>query len=331
MPSIPTKSGALWSANPRPRFRRICGTPLITSKQAHTWGEFYQYNVRVRAFPCIEYLPHLECGRETRNGKRETMGLFVRVIFYLPVLARALVPIRSFRSRFLFTHVNSLFSQSLTTTPELSEALASVASLELSPSPDATTLLEFERRGHIVTRNLFSEAEMKALQNPIREVFRRREFDAWLNSARVMLGEEAIRDDFGEPLFETSDDCRAALDEYEVELPFLQIFNGWREDPVIRAIACSPRLARTAAKLLGVDRVRLYQDSMFLKRPGDATDFDLLRQIVFVSFDLEHHFYCSCCAALSSCSAQGTAPPAGTRTCICVLSTRTATSQCGFL
>ena len=55
-----------------------------------------------------------------------------------------------------------------------------------------------------------------------------------------------------------------------MELPFLQVFNSHRTDPNIWALVRSPRLARTAASLLGVERVRLYQDSMFYKRPGDG-------------------------------------------------------------
>jgi hypothetical protein len=46
---------------------------------------------------------------------------------------------------------------------------------------------------------------------------------------------------------------------HDVELPFLQVFNTWQHDAAVAAIAKSPRLAATAAKLLNVPRVRLYQ------------------------------------------------------------------------
>lgn len=54
------------------------------------------------------------------------------------------------------------------------------------------------------------------------------------------------------------------------EVPFVQYFNLHRRDPGLRAAALSPRLGFWASRLLGVDRVRLYQDALFLKRPGDG-------------------------------------------------------------
>jgi hypothetical protein len=127
------------------------------------------------------------------------------------------------------------------------------------PNIDISTVLDFERNGHTVTRNLFKATEMAALNPHIRAVFTKREFDSWLHSVRVMLGDDAAYDDFGEIMLETSEECRDALEEYDVMLPFLQVFNSWRQDAVVRALASSPRLARTAATLLGVPRVRLYQ------------------------------------------------------------------------
>jgi len=153
---------------------------------------------------------------------------------------------------------------------EISSALESISSASKAPDVDISAVLEFERNGHTVTRNLFDGAEIAALDPHIRALFTRREFDAWLHSTRVMLGDEAVYDDFGELMLETSEECREALEEYDVLLPFLQVFNSWRVDAVVRAVASSPRLARTAATLLGVPRVRLYQDSMFLKRSGDG-------------------------------------------------------------
>ena len=53
-------------------------------------------------------------------------------------------------------------------------------------------------------------------------------------------------------------------------LPFLQYFNVWQEDEVVRGLSTSPELAELAGSLMGVKRVRLYQDSLFLKRVGDG-------------------------------------------------------------
>lgn len=49
---------------------------------------------------------------------------------------------------------------------------------------------------------------------------------------------------------------------------FLQSFNLWRRDPEIATFVLSPRFARLAAALLGVDRVRLYHDQALCKEPG---------------------------------------------------------------
>jgi ectoine hydroxylase-related dioxygenase (phytanoyl-CoA dioxygenase family) len=54
------------------------------------------------------------------------------------------------------------------------------------------------------------------------------------------------------------------------DIPFLQYFNVWREDEVVRSLSTSPELAELASSLMRVRRVRLYQDSLFLKRVGDG-------------------------------------------------------------
>eukprot|EP00421_Protoceratium_reticulatum_P031827 CAMPEP_0168468382 /NCGR_PEP_ID=MMETSP0228-20121227/57677_1 /TAXON_ID=133427 /ORGANISM="Protoceratium reticulatum, Strain CCCM 535 (=CCMP 1889)" /LENGTH=172 /DNA_ID=CAMNT_0008484137 /DNA_START=18 /DNA_END=533 /DNA_ORIENTATION=+ len=50
----------------------------------------------------------------------------------------------------------------------------------------------------------------------------------------------------------------------------MQYFNLHRESPALHSVALSPRLGFWASQLLGVDRVRLYQDALFVKRPGDG-------------------------------------------------------------
>jgi ectoine hydroxylase-related dioxygenase (phytanoyl-CoA dioxygenase family) len=49
---------------------------------------------------------------------------------------------------------------------------------------------------------------------------------------------------------------------------FLQSFNLWRVDEAARRFVFSPRFAKTAASLLGVDGVRLYHDQALFKEPG---------------------------------------------------------------
>ncbi|TDP94835.1 phytanoyl-CoA dioxygenase family protein [Labedaea rhizosphaerae] len=49
---------------------------------------------------------------------------------------------------------------------------------------------------------------------------------------------------------------------------FLQVTNLWQHDDRVRRLVFSPRLARAAAELLGVDAVRLYHDQALYKEPG---------------------------------------------------------------
>ena len=48
----------------------------------------------------------------------------------------------------------------------------------------------------------------------------------------------------------------------------LQVMNVWQESELVREFVFSPRLARLAAELLGVDAVRIYHDQAIYKEPG---------------------------------------------------------------
>ena len=65
--------------------------------------------------------------------------------------------------------------------------------------------------------------------------------------------------------------CEEALQEIDqIEIPFMQTFNLWNRVSIAHNLIHSPILGRLAADLLGVDAVRVYQDSVFIKRPGDG-------------------------------------------------------------
>ena len=49
---------------------------------------------------------------------------------------------------------------------------------------------------------------------------------------------------------------------------FLALEQMWRTDPLMRAVALSPRLGNIAARLLRADAVRLYHDNALSKEPG---------------------------------------------------------------
>jgi hypothetical protein len=55
-----------------------------------------------------------------------------------------------------------------------------------------------------------------------------------------------------------------------VTKPFLQSFNGWADDPVIRRLALSRQMGQLVSALLDVDGVRLIHDQILFKDPGDA-------------------------------------------------------------
>lgn len=113
--------------------------------------------------------------------------------------------------------------------------------------PPAGELLEFERHGHVATRGLLTPAEFAGVAADLREVaFREQEAAA---RHAVWSMEEAGLGDMAPP--------------------FLQTFNPHRRHAAARQLALSPLLAATAAALLGVRCVRLYQTSLFRKRPDD--------------------------------------------------------------
>ncbi len=49
---------------------------------------------------------------------------------------------------------------------------------------------------------------------------------------------------------------------------FLQLFNLWRQDELVQEFVFARRFAAVAARLMGVDGVRLYHDQGLLKEPG---------------------------------------------------------------
>ncbi|CAB1113097.1 unnamed protein product [Ectocarpus sp. CCAP 1310/34] len=129
--------------------------------------------------------------------------------------------------------------------------------------------LAFERNGHAVTRGVFSSKQLNALRPSIVQAFELQEMNALRQKVSVWFGD----DDASE--LETAPQLRARLKRLTPEeVPFLQVFNMFRKDgpfrETIERVVLSPRLAHIAAQLLGCQRLRLYQDSTFCKRPGDG-------------------------------------------------------------
>ncbi len=56
------------------------------------------------------------------------------------------------------------------------------------------------------------------------------------------------------------------------ERAFIQVMNLWRDDPLVRELVFSPRLARIAAELMGTRGVRLYHDQALYKEPSPGAE-----------------------------------------------------------
>lgn len=151
-------------------------------------------------------------------------------------------------------------------------ALAALPALAAGPPLSAAQLLGFERDGHVALRGLLSAAELAALAPGLHAALEQRRGEALRTGVRVALGQGALLDDFG-VAFDEQDELEDAMEEAGASAPFLQVFNSWRNGSAeARRLACSERMVHTAAALLGVPpaSVRLYQDSLFQKRPGDS-------------------------------------------------------------
>ena len=105
-------------------------------------------------------------------------------------------------------------------------------------------LLSFERNGFIRIPSLLSKDEVEDLKGECLMSMEQTKSDALLHALNTN-GEE-------------------------LAAPFLQHFNPWRSNAAIARYSQSSRLASIAAQLLNAKTVRLYQDCIFQKRPGDA-------------------------------------------------------------
>jgi ectoine hydroxylase-related dioxygenase (phytanoyl-CoA dioxygenase family) len=63
-------------------------------------------------------------------------------------------------------------------------------------------------------------------------------------------------------------DTRALAEKSRYEQSFVQCQNLWEDAPEVRALTFHPVLAETAARLLGVDAVRLWHDQALYKEAG---------------------------------------------------------------
>src|SRR6201996_9375114 len=101
------------------------------------------------------------------------------------------------------------------------------------------SIKEFTEKGHTLIKNILSPEEISVYRPVIVNAAQR------YNTERRKMED---RDTYGKA--------------------FLQIFNLWRQNDVLKKFVLAKRFAHVAAKLMGVDRVRLYHDQALFKEPG---------------------------------------------------------------
>lgn len=102
------------------------------------------------------------------------------------------------------------------------------------------TVAEFQANGFVVTDNIFTEAELQRF-------------------GYAVDGQVAERN---------AADHRSVDEKTTYEQSFIQCMRLWETDPVVREFSFHAGLAETAATLLGVDGLRLWQDQALYKEAG---------------------------------------------------------------
>ena len=133
--------------------------------------------------------------------------------------------------------------------------------------PGLEVQLEYARNGHAVFRGLLDPEVVDILRPKLLEHARKHELKAWNQKVEVALGARAANS------CQSVVECRQVLARHymceEPPIPFLQYFNSWRFIAEVDRLVKCETMVRTAACLMNVEKVRLYQDSLFWKRNCD--------------------------------------------------------------
>ena len=123
-------------------------------------------------------------------------------------------------------------------------------------------VIYFMRNGHLVKRNLLNPTLLSSILPTVKQLYEQNSITAWNHKVKVTFGKDA-------PDNLTVEECQQKLEGVDkADIPFMQLFNLWYSSEDIRNFVLSPVLGKVAAQLLGVDAVRIYQDSLFVKRNG---------------------------------------------------------------
>jgi ectoine hydroxylase-related dioxygenase (phytanoyl-CoA dioxygenase family) len=152
-------------------------------------------------------------------------------------------------------------------TPDNHQSNCSATGLKSrSRTPNLQIQLQYARKGHSVLRNWLETARLVKLRQTLIDYGKEQELLAWKQKVQVASNDAKLASSC-----RTVKQCRRELDKLlgvDTPLPFLQYFHVWRNLSDVHQLAKD--LAPTAGKLLDVDAVRLYQDALFWKRPGDG-------------------------------------------------------------
>lgn len=131
--------------------------------------------------------------------------------------------------------------------------------------PSLSDQLNYARNGHAALRNVLDAKLLKELKTEISKYCKKRELLAWQQKVEVAADSPSRA-----AACTSIEACQKELVRLGVpySLPFLQYFHTSRDLPEVRKIATL--LAESAAVLMDVSSVRLYQDALFWKRPGDG-------------------------------------------------------------
>ena len=133
------------------------------------------------------------------------------------------------------------------------------------------TQLTYAREGHGVLRSFLSEEYINELRADLVTFSQDKERILQAYKQKVIVASPD-----GMKLASSCNsvqECKQVLQKLNVpadDLPFLQFFNCWRYLSSIERLCKSPLMSSAAAQLLGVEKVRLYQDSLFHKRTNDG-------------------------------------------------------------
>jgi len=128
---------------------------------------------------------------------------------------------------------------------------------------DPNLLLEFERNGHVALQTLFSSETMTDLRSELVRYHEEHLVDALRHACQVLRLDPS-------PASLDVSACHQLIDGLDAgSLPFLQHFHLRLRSPLLERFTKSTTLGSIAAQLLGCRRVRIYQDSLFVKRSCD--------------------------------------------------------------